>query len=194
MAPFLLDHLRALQRHPWLRYANLLFMGERNSGGSVGTILGYVQQCRDIERFFPLKQDAKKDWGFFTDSVNKPLMAEAGRNKLEEGAVCFLQDMVVSNRAKREKHSFWSDDQHRDDMKSMLYDQLRRLRYHLTVPNTPYGQTHLGVSGKLDDEGRPRSGYDDDVAIAFCMNLYVWVLFNRRRLPGLNYELLKPQH
>ena len=193
LAPFLIEHLLALQRHPWLSNSNLLFMGERNSGGSVGTILGYVQQRRDIRRFYPLKQDAKKDWGLFTDATNKPLMAEAARGKLEEGAVAFMHDMVVSNVAKRNKHPHWTDEQHRDDMKQVLFDQLRRLRYHATAPQTAYATQRFGVSGKLDDTGKPRDGYDDDVAIAFCMNVYVWCLFHRRQLPGLNYEMLMPQ-
>lgn len=185
-ADFVRDHMLALQAHPWLRYANLLFMGESNLGG-VGLVFGYMQ---DIERFVPLKSEAGHDWGLRTTAQNKRVMAHEGARKLREQAVFFCEQMVVSNRFARQRHPQWSDDQHRREIRRQFSDELRRLRYFQRVPQNAHSQPSLGVSGKLDEEGRPRDGFNDDMAVAFCMNAFVWPLLHARKLPGLNYAAL----
>ncbi len=187
LGPFLHAHLAALRQHPWLRDANLLFMGERNSGGSVGTILDYM---RDIPRFIPLKQSANKDYGFFTDVRNKTTMVTQAARKVQEGAVFYAKDFVVANPYERERKPFLSDADMRLAVQKNFVDQLRRMRFHLSLPKTPHATARMAVSGKLDEEGRPRDGFDDDMAIAFCMNVHVWLLLRQRQIPGLNYGLL----
>lgn len=193
-ADFVRDHMLALQQHPWCRHANLLFMGESNLGG-VGLVFGYMD---GVERFVPLKSEANHDWGLRTTAQNKRLMAAAGARKLQEQAVFFSEQMVVANRFARRKHPQWTDEQHRAEVRRQFSDELRRLRYHMRVPQSAHTTPALGVSGKLDEEGRPRDGFNDDLATAFCMNAFVWPLLHARKLPGLDYAALferrRPAH
>jgi hypothetical protein len=206
MGPFVRAHIEALQRHPWLQGCRVLFIGERNIG-VIGAIMNSFDGLRNV---IPLRQTAGKDWGFWTDPYNKVKMSYEGARLLQEGRVCFLDSLVCSNPLRLEgappmRTSFPQTvlearedfvqrvplDRLRLETKREFFQQLRRYRFLGSLSKTQAGSgagnPKLIVSGKVDDAGQRHKGWDDDMVISFCMGEYIWLLLERRMLPGVDY-------
>lgn len=182
-------HVTALSKVPWLKYAKIMFVSERNSGTTAGFLCNPIFNIRNV---LCLKEHKDKDFGWWTTKEEKMEGARAMESKFSEGAIVFMQRFVCVN-------PFIEDANQRVTRTyNEFMEQLRKYKY-INLPNQSIRNVRnavRSVSGKCANaDGKVQQGSNDDMVVMLGMNLVIWKRIFTFRVPELPYnEIVLDRH
>lgn len=142
-----------------------------------------------------LAQHELKDYGWWTDysskvkyafkvsqlQINFKLILKKARSLIALDNVFIMKDFICAN-------PFVDEHTRRDVLDSKFREQVQRFRVVTTKPKEAHSIPRVTVSGKVDKDGKISGSHQDDLMMAFCMNLYVWEQLMERAVPNFDYQ------
>jgi hypothetical protein len=141
--------------------------------------------ANEVKKFDKVELIAERggdDYGWWTTNISKVKQAYAAWAALSTGQIQFLSDWVCENPYTPDKVK------RRSETLEKFGEQLRRYGEYEMATKNALSIPKVGVSGCIDKEGRVSGLFNDDLAIAFCMNIWLWGLLCRREIEGFNYS------
>lgn len=97
-------------------------------------------------------------------------------------SVRIMSDMICSN-------PFVPDEnERRTTVLAKFKEQIERFRVIPTKKKQAHSKSIVTVSGKVDKEGRISGSLQDDLMMAFCMNVDIWEKLVKREIATFPYS------
>ena len=133
-----------------------------------------------------IKQDPKKDVGWWTGQNEKIEYCTKIAQRLQNGRLWYARNLVCpapwvtdSDRAKIVRQTM-----------RKFEGQIARLKFVEEETVSALGHAKKGVSGASDKRGKRARGFVDDLAIVFGMGLYIFHRVRCKDIQGLPYAEL----
>ncbi len=177
------NFILGLTRHPWLKHSTIVFVPERSCGHEPGRMEKFLHL---YGQFVSSREKIDANPGIFTKNAIKMECAFAARDQIAQDSVAFLEDFVCEN-------PFQKEETRRALAKDKFIKQMKGYRFVNVDSKTPFQNTRMTVSGKVNDQGKVTPGRNDDLFVTFTLINYWMSKFYRCELPGIDYRLLQDQ-
>jgi hypothetical protein len=174
-----LDFLSEIRKHPWLKDAFIIYIGERNTGqvsASHGTVIAEMFKGNFV------RDPDKPDAGVWTTRERKVEYLDVSRDQIARRGLRFLKDcIVICERTEKPATRFI-------EMKKELFRQLYRIKPLASRTGADYTPAFVSWSGKLGEDGKPSPDLNDDLAFAFFLCMYWMIQDVSGRLPNQYFK------
>lgn len=204
---FFKQFIKKLRRHPWLSNALFMLAVESNTGMVAGSADAWISQVAEEDirykhRFVCLAENTihtKRTSGFWTSETTKTLYTICAQLRLVNRSVSFIKDWVTGCHASVEKLMKTISEakgktednlleEHRALVKNNFFQQLANYRVVPQKAINPSRVSTLKISGKVNAQGKIVPGQNDDMALAFTLNIGVWEYLILRKLTEVDYD------
>ncbi len=132
-------------------------------------------------KVIPISETGDDDYGWYTKPGNPLKYVQVASRYMMMDSVQFMKDLVCENPLMDPKNR-------RDVTVKKFKEQLYKLKPIQSKQMDPLTIPRVGVSGKVNNEGKVSSMFNDDLAMSFSMGMYLFDLFLERRIPGIDYH------
>jgi hypothetical protein len=168
-----------LLKHPDLEGCTPIFCCENSLGHDSSTLARVVAKY-DYHILIAEKGDGVWGWNA-SDNAKKEQAFEAWR-ALHSRQVRFMQNWICSS-----PFDETPTEERRKVVKTKMLEQARRYKEFEHPSSHAAGHPKSGISGILDKDGKKSRTFNDDLMIAFCMGVFLWMKIYMRDVPGFPY-------
>ncbi len=172
--------MHALWANPCLKHAWLIFCAERNTGHESGFLARYFLSLGS-KKLCAIAEREDGDYGWWTTGVSKPEYGYAARFQMINRSVCYMKDFVCAN-------PWLKSNERRQITKTKFEEQMRRYGPVEIAPKTALSTSRVGISGKVDKDGKISKMHTDDLMMVFTMAMHIWNRLLEKKVPNINYN------
>lgn len=129
-----------------------------------------------------ISEKGTDDYGWWTTLQTKSQQAYAAWEAIVMDQVQFLDDWVCANPFEK------NAEKRRRVTKDKFIEQLKKYSEYEMATADALSIPRTGVSGVVNKEGKRTDASNDDLCVAFCMNLWLWRKLKAREIPGFPYQ------
>lgn len=178
---FLRSFIDDIIRHPDLDNPIPIFCAENSLGHESSFLASEVSR---YQYNILIAEKAGGPWGWNAgDGKPKKEWAFETWRAIHSRQVRFMENWICKN-----PFSDASIDKQRETVKAKALEQIRRYREFVHPSSNPSGHQKSGISGILDKDGHKSRTFNDDLAVAFTLAIFLWAKVFMREIPRFPYS------